>query len=414
MKIAAVIAEYNPFHNGHFYHLKTTRRETGADYILAVMSGNFVQRGAPAIMNKYIRTKAALLNGADAVIELPALYALSSAEFFAGGAVSLLNSLNVVDFLSFGSESGDLAGLEDCARILVENESKLHSATKIRLKNGDSYPSARASALSDISPRLAADLPDSPNNILGLEYCKNLFATQSKIRPFTIKRTDKGYHCTALNAAGGFNGPALASASAIRKAVAHSAESVFPYVPENTRPFFAGGLTPVTENFFSHTLHYKLLTESSLGFSEYLDCTPDLSDKIRKNLPLYTGFSDFCRMLKSKELTYTRISRVLMHILLNIKTPDFYRPVLAKRKLYTPYARLLGFRAGSEPLLSEVKKNSSVPLLSKLADARFFLDDKALSLLTQDVYCADVYESAVTYATGRPAPNEWKTSPIIE
>ena len=138
-----------------------------------------------------------------------------------------------------------------------------------------------------------------------------------------------------------------------------------------------------------------------------------MSDKICKNLPSYTGFTDFCGLLKSRELTYTRISRVLMHILLDIKTPEAFKSSLADRKLFVPYARLLGFRQGSEPLLAEIKRNSNVPLLSKMADARFLLDERALTLLMQDVYCASVYESAVTCATGRPVPNEWKMSPVI-
>lgn len=456
MKTAAVIAEYNPFHNGHQYQLEETRKETGADFLLVVMSGNFVQRGAPAIVNKYARTKTALLGGADVVIELPALYALSSAEFFAGGAVTLLNRLNVVDFLSFGSESGNIALLERCARILAEKEAELNSAIMPLLKNGVSYPAAREQALaaavsglssafaSDISPETLTGLLGSPNNILGLEYCKALFSLRSNIRPFTLKRTDRGYHDTLLppcNISGsGADGncfsipepasgsaatawtasdsasgsaPGLASASAIRKAMSRCPEAVRNYVPEITFPFLTENFVPVTEDSFSHLLHYKLLADAPLGFSEYLDCTPDLSDKICKNLPSYTGFTDFCGLLKSRELTYTRISRVLMHILLDIKTPEAFKSSLADRKLFVPYARLLGFRQGSEPLLAEIKRNSNVPLLPKMADARFLLDERALTLLMQDVYCASVYESAVTCATGRPVPNEWKMSPVI-
>ncbi len=428
MKIAAIIAEYNPFHNGHQYQLEETRKKTGADFLLVVMSGNFVQRGAPAIVNKYARAKMALLGGADVVIELPALYALSSAEFFAGGAVTLLSLLNVADFLSFGSESGDIALLESCARLLAEKEAELNSAIKTHLKNGVSYPAAReqvlAAAVSDLSSAFATDIsPEtltgllgSPNNILGLEYCKALFTLRSNIRPFTLKRTDRGYHNTALSPYGVSNSGSdgsFASASAIRKAMSHCAEAVRNYVPEITFPILTENFVPVTEDSFSHLLHYKLLADASTGFSEYLDCTPDLSDKICKNLPSYTGFTDFCSLLKSRELTYTRISRVLMHILLDIKTPEAFKSSLTDRNLFVPYARLLGFRQGSEPLLAEIKKSSSIPLLSKMADARFLLDEKALTLLMQDVYCSSVYESAVTCAAGRPVPNEWKISPVI-
>ncbi|MCM1134842.1 MAG: nucleotidyltransferase family protein [Clostridium sp.] len=425
MKIAAIIAEYNPFHNGHRLHLTQTRRETGADFLLVIMSGDFVQRGAPAILGKHVRAKMALLGGADAVIELPALYALSSAEFFAGGVVTLLNQLNTVDFLSFGSESGSLPLLEACARILVEKERDLQPAIKAYLKKGISYPAARARAIADMLPNLSLNMEaktidaetlekllTQPNNILAIEYCKALFASKSGIQPFTIKRTDRGYHNTSLDAENGGSFE-YASASALRNGIYHGIGGVAKYMPESAFSLLAKNYRPIDENSFSHLLHYKLLSEASLGFSEYLDCTYDLSDKICKNLPSFTGFSDFCSLLKSKELTYARISRVLMHILLNIKTPEFFQAPLAKRQLFVPYARLLGFRQGSEPLLAAVKKNSAIPLLSKMADARFCLEDKAFALLQQDVYCSCIYEAALARAAGETIPNEWKASPVI-
>lgn len=423
MKIAAVIAEYNPFHNGHYYHLNETRKKTGADFILVVMSGNFVQRGAPAILDKHIRAKMALLNGADAVIELPALYSLASAEFFAGGAIALLNRLNTVDYLSFGSECGSLASLEACARILTEKEEEMRDTLKACLKKGESYPAARAHALAGLLPPSASGgaketadrLLTSPNNILGLEYCKSLFSTNSTIRPFTLKRTDGGYHNISLETGSSHDAGRsfYASASAIRQAIPNDLKGIKNYMPESAFHLLADNFTPIDENSFSHLLHYKLLLEAPLGFTGYWDCTPDLSCKICKNLPLFTGFTDFCSLLKSKELTYTRISRVLMHILLDIKTPGFLCLPPAGRELFVPYARLLGFRQGSEPLLSAIKKNGAVPLLSKPADARFLLDEKAFSLLQQDVHCAHVYQSALTAATGRAMPNEWKSSPVI-
>ena len=160
-------------------------------------------------------------------------------------------------------------------------------------------------------------------------------------------------------------------------------------------------------------LYYKLLTEKEHGFSEYLDCTPDLSDKICKNLPDFTGFIDFCHLLKSKELTYTRLSRVLMHILFNIKTPEYFRPPLLSRSLFVPYARLLGFKKEAAPLLSSIKKSSQIPLLSKLADAGSLLSEDAFAMLQQDILCASIYESAVFHHTGRTPLNELKQSPII-
>ena len=411
MKTTAIIAEYNPFHNGHRYQIEETRRQTGADYILILMSGDFVQRGAPALCNKYTRTRMALLGGADAVIELPALYALSSAEFFASGAVTLLNQLNTINLLSFGSESGNLPLLQSCAHMLTEENSSLDCKIREYLQQGYSYPVSRAKALSHEN----IELLSSPNNILGLEYCKALLASNSSIIPFTLKRKDAGYHETSFsNSATGY-----ASASAIRNALlkeTEAAKKLSAYVPSEVYQMFESdqlSVNALSENDFSDLLHYKLLSEQNDGFSFYLDCTSDLSDKICKYIPNFTNFIDFCNLLKSKDLTYTRISRVLMHILLNIKTPDYYRSSFKERNLYLPYARLLGFRKDSSPLLAAIKKHSNIPLISKPANAVSLLDEKALALFKQDIYCASVYESVQFHKKNKSPLNDWKQSPII-
>ena len=411
MKIAAIIAEYNPFHNGHHHQVEETRRQTGADYILAVMSGDFVQRGGPALCSKHFRTLMALEGGVDAVIELPSLYATSSAEFFASGGVTLLNQLGSIDILSFGSEAGELPPLIKCAHSLYSLDESYQSAIREHLLNGCSYPAARAKVLAPGDQELLS----SPNNILGLEYCKALISSMSSIQPFTLKRQDSGYHQTSLNTSSE-NLPGYASASAIRHALFQGMETIAAYVPDAVYQIIDRNHISsfmMTENNFSGLLHYKLLSEQNEGFTSYLDCTPDLSDKIIKNLSFYTGFSDFCRLLKSKDLTYSRISRVLTHILLNIKTPEFYKPVLAKRKLFVPYARLLGFRKDAAPLLSQIKKHSAIPLISKPANASALLDKNAFELFKQDVYCACIYESLLLDKYGISPVNEWKQSPII-
>lgn len=458
MKTAAIIAEYNPFHNGHHYQIEKTRDETGADFILVLMSGDFVQRGAPAFADKYTRTRLALTGGADVVIELPALYALSSAEYFAQGAVCLLERLNSADFLSFGSESGNLALFETCARILVENQAQISRNTTLGLKKGLSFPAARAEAFAELLPlSLSGDgLPDegfsgalgpraaspqalsalrsnpakalsdvrsllsSPNNILGLEYCKALLAAGSRIRPFTLKRKGCGYHDTTLALPGNASSSQpedssrFASASALRNALSQSPFACQGFVPDAVYELLASlqSSSIVTQEDFSGLLHYKLLSEQDRGFADYLDCTPSLSDKIRRRLPLYTGFGDFCQLLKSRELTYTRVSRVLMHILLNIRTPDSFQADFATRSLPTPCARLLGFRKSASPLLSSLRKNSSIPLISRLADARRLLSGDAMHMLMQDIHCAEVYES-VRRDPRTPMRNEWKQSPIV-
>lgn len=415
MKTAAIIAEYNPFHNGHKYQIEETRRLTGADFVLVIMSGNFVQRGAPAIFNKYIRTRMALCGGADAVIELPSLYAVSSAEFFAGGGITLLNQLGMIDFLSFGSECGDIALINNCAKLLSFETPEYNCALQSFLKQGLSFPAARNKAVIKSVPAacLSNDCADtallseetvnalfaSPNNILALEYCKALLFSDSNITPVTIKRQGDSYHETEMN----MDTSVFSSASAIRNAIEHSNAPVTGNYPACF----------LTCDDFSSLLHYKLLTEQEQGFSKYLDCSCGLSDKIIKNLPAFTSFTDFCSLLKSKDITYTRISRVLIHILLGITDKSSCRQPLPERKLSVPYARLLGFKKDSAALLSAVKKNSSIPLISKLADAPSLMDNHALSMLKQDILAGDIYE-AVYYNKYKKGPlNEYKQSPVI-
>ena len=409
MTTAAIIAEYNPFHEGHKYQIEETRKITGADYILVLMSGDFVQRGAPAIFNKYRRTKEALLGGADAVIELPSVYAVSSAEFFAGGSVTLLDCLDIVDYLSFGSESGEIDKIQCCASLLMNDSPVYQEALSAFLKQGFSYPAARCKAVlesvcSPVSDQISNDilsfseeeicsLFSSPNNILAIEYCKALLALNSSIRPVTVKRQGAGYHEISLSDDPLF----FNSASAIRKAMEQG----------NTAADY------LTSNDFTALLHYKLLSERENGFMRYLDCTDDLSDKIIKNLSTYTDFTGFCNLLKSKDITYTRISRVLTHILLNIREPEFFKLPFSERQFSVPYARLLGFRKDSVGLLSSIKKKSAIPLISKLADASELLNEEGLSLLKQDIWVSDLYEAVYSQKYQREPLNEYRQSPVI-
>lgn len=424
MITTAIIAEYNPFHKGHRYQLKQTRLQTGTDFFLVIMSGDFVQRGAPAFTDKYLRTRMALLGGAHVVIELPALYALSSAEFFAQGAVTLLEQLHVADFLSFGSEAGTLSLFEGCASLLVQKEETIQNLIQSYLKKGYSFPAARAKAISelvslsgdgtDFSSKSLDELFSSPNNILGIEYCKALQNTGSAIRPITIKRKGMGYH--DREPVTDTPQDAFLSASALRKILVENPAHIQKYMAQTVCDALIDELSRypfVSENTFSKMLHYKLLSEQGKGFCDYLDCSPSLSSKICKNLPLFESFSSFCHLLKSRELTYTRISRVLMHILLDIKAPKAFKKPFSERTLSAPYARLLGFRKSAAPLLSAIRKNSSIPLISKLADAKVLLDEQAFDMLKHDIYCADIYEAARPRNPGAPLHNEWKRSPVV-
>ena len=417
MKTAAVIAEYNPFHKGHEYHLLKTRAMAEADYIIVVMSGDFVQRGAPALMNKYLRTKMALAGGADVVIELPSRYALSSAEGFAEGAVSLIDRLRVVDLLSFGSECGNATQLSHYAQsqLTLEQDPEYHKALASYQKQGLSYPAAVQNALQEPSGSIYM-----PNNILGIEYCKSLIRRHSHITPVSILRKGEGYHSPQLSSDSG----SYSSASALRKAAGIHEDSLdsllmdtafVSQIPAQVLPIWKSDpeiYYGITEADFSLLLHYKLLSDRADGYSCFEDCSEELSLKIRKYLPQYRDFSGFCQLLKSRDLTYTRISRVLMHILLELRKDEVFLKD-SDSCLQIPYARLLGFRKNASPLLNRIRKESEIPLIAKPADASSLLSGDGLSLFQEDVRIAHTYEAVASSKNHILLHNEYQQSPIV-
>ncbi|MDE7311723.1 MAG: nucleotidyltransferase family protein [Eubacterium sp.] len=414
MNITGIIAEYNPFHNGHAHQLTRARTETDADYIIIVMSGNFVQRGAPALLDKYTRTKMALLEGADLVIELPALWSSASAEYFAGAGVSLLNRLGCVDTLCYGCETppGQTASQNVYEKLLwfFENETPQYKKQlSDALTSGASYAQARQNALLSMLPdcdqAIAMEILKNPNNILALEYQKALAKISSPIRVHPVLRQGEGYHSSHLSGS-------FASASAIRRFLASrpAAKNGFSWQQaplKHAMPASALRLLleyersyPLLyENDCSHMLHYCLLSHAADGFAGYADCTPDLSNRILKHLGGYTGFSGFCTLLKSKNLAYTRVSRMLTHILLDIRQSDY---AYWRSHSYMPYAKVLGFRKDARSLLTHLKKQTSVPLLTRAADARNILtapDDKAF--FQKQVFADAVYEAMALEKSGR-------------
>lgn len=409
MTVNGIIAEYNPFHNGHLYQLGQSRRLTGADYTVVVMSGDFVQRGAPALCDKHTRAHMALSCGADLVLELPASYAVASAEYFAAGAVSLLDRLGVISHLCFGSECGSTEALNQVAAVLLAEPDDYLSALKQLLKQGKTYPDARAEALRQCRPELSGDskLLSSPNNILGIEYIKALLRQNISIRPVTIKRLGNGYHDRSA-------GAPFCSALAIRQALFSGASPEFfaGQMPEEAAGLLGSWLdthAPMQNERLSLPLYYKLLSESSRGFSAYLDVSPALSERILNHLGEYRGFADFCNLLKTKELTYTRISRCLLHILLNIKKEE----MPSSGTPFIPYARVLGFRKSAAPLLTAISKNSSIPLITKLADAKERLEEDALIMLQKDIQISQFYQGICALENRLPIRNEYSIPLVI-
>lgn len=399
MKAVGIIAEYNPFHNGHSYHMEKAKELTGADYIIAVISGDFVQRGMPALLDKYLRCEMALRSGADLVLELPAAYATASAESFAMGAVSLIDKLGVADFLYFGSECGDIGMLSALAGHLREESPAFKEAIQKELREGHTYPAARERAIESCrkteilsaTEEMTCDdlqqLLNEPNNILALEYLKSLKRRNSSLIPITIKREHAGYHDMSV------------------QRTFSSAEAIRALYPSERQPDLSGLVPvevlnimereyqkrfPILPDDFSLCLYYRLLMEKGQNISLplYQDVSRDLGQRIYNELPSFRDYESYALHIKTKQYTLTRINRALTHILLNIRAKDYQFYSLHD---FIPYARVLGFRKKSSALLSAIKQNSSIPLITKLADAEGLLNTCGKKMLWQDIFAANLY-----------------------
>lgn len=410
MKVTAIIAEYNPLHNGHEFQIKRAKQLTGADYIIVVMSGNFTQRGVPAIIDKYERTQMALNAGADLVIELPLYYSSSSAEYFASGAVNLLKKLGVVDYLAFGSECGDIKILTDIADLLIDHKEEISNLIHSKVREGMSYPMARVRAIEESIPNsyMHVEAMESPNNILGFEYIRAIKQFNANIIPVTNLRIGSGYHDRMID-------NPISSALSIRTSLEenNNLEMIKSQVPYQVYKILEDKFEktfPILNEDISSILKYKLLLDEGKGFEEYVDISADFSDKILKNLNKYVSYSQFCDLLKSKDITYARVARNLLHILLNIKKDSMQK---FKDNDYIFYARMLGFKKSSSELLSAIKNSSSIPIISKLADARNQLSPIGMDMLETDIQAAHIYDTIVTEKFQTPTVSEFAREIII-
>ena len=390
MKVVGLIAEYNPFHNGHQFHIEQAKMLTGADYAVVVMSGDFVQRGEPAIMPKHLRAKSALHCGADLVIELPVSYATGSAEQFAFGAVSMLEKLGIIDTVCFGSECGDIAILSDIAGILTNESDEYKSSLQKHLRTGVSFPVAREMAIKELFPDKNYDqILGQPNNILGIEYIKALFKSNSNIKPYTITRKGSNYHDNALS-------QTFSSATAIRLAIdTEELKHIHFQIPAATFDMMQKEYKksfPIYPNDFSLLLKYRLLNETKESLCDYADVSEELANRIVNRRNEFIAFEQFCELLKTKELTYARISRALIHILLKCKKNDISD---------ISYARVLGFRTDSTEVMSEIKKCGRISLVTKLANFKH-------PLLERDIYASYIYQSVVTEKFKTSFQNEYE------
>ena len=440
MKIVGIIAEYNPFHNGHAYQIKKIRETTGADYIIAAMSGDFTQRGEPAIIDKYARAQMALSCGVDLVVELPVLWAVSSAESFARAGVCLFDQMGCVDELCFGAETDNVPLLSLVADILAEEPDAYKEILVSCLKDGKAFPLARATALeqylwavdfnSSVSPvtdslmlQELSNILSAPNNILAIEYLKSLKLCHSNIRPHPILRNGAGYHNTdisAPNASASAIRSVLKSVSATPDAACKSdhnecfwEQSLKHTMPAEAFNVFSDYLKhfPYMEaDDFSQILGYLLLTSSAESLSSFVDCNYEIARRLKKNLFSFSSVEQFTELNKSRDITYTRMSRVFMHMLLQMKTSDL---IPAKNCNYVPYIRPLGFLKSSSGVLSQLKKHSAIPVIGKLANAPKYLSSNALSLLEKDIFAANLYEQILAQKKGILPRNEFTREIVL-
>lgn len=443
MKVNAIIAEYNPLHIGHEYLIQRAKELTGADYTVVVMSGNYVQRGEPAVMDKTLRTKAALMSGADLVIELPLYYSLASAEYFAKGAVALINSLGICDYLVFGCEYDNIDLHTDIAMLSIDHEKEYYELIVKYMSDGNSYPKSESLAISDIVAKVRqeelcnkiisataegnidsddkfsdsndqysydvlsdysvseiAEILAAPNSTLAICYLKSLISLNAKFEPVAVKRIVSGYNDLSLGAL---------SSSAIRKELLEANYSplkdqftdyIYDLMAENINVNY-----PVGVDEFSDILIYKLRSliysngarlksAGILALTDYLDVSEALAGRIINNINEYKNFSQFVALLKTKSVTYSHISRALMHIVLDIKKSNATKYI---NNNFSLYARILGFKKESTELLSEMKYNATVPVISKLADAEDIITDQlTLKHLNESVYASEMYSSLVS------------------
>ncbi len=399
MKTVGIIAEYNPFHRGHEYQIEQIRTRTGAEHIIIVMSGDFVQRGTPAWTDKFLRTEMALAGGADMVFELPVHFSTASAENFAYGGVSLLNNLGFVDGICFGSECGDPEALSQIAHFLVVQEAQIQTMIRDKLTRGYTYPAARAEILSDTFPDLLRQIPGiftDPNNILAIEYFKALYRLDSPMTPITITRQGAGYHELSSE-------QAFSSATAIRSHYAHHGTLPEQGIPKEILRLLQQHPDhfPIVEDDLSDMLYYKLRTLDEDALS-VCDMTPELWKRMQNQLPHYRTASQFVDLIKTRQYTRTRIQRVLLHLLLDL------HPTVPEAS----YARLLGFRQAHSELL---RTQTDIPVLTKTAAAATQLTTKSATEQWQaDLRAHDLYRYLLLhkYPHAKLA-DDYHTSPCI-
>lgn len=414
MKAVGLVTEYNPFHNGHLYHLNKAMELTGADISVAVMSGDFVQRGEPAVLDKYTRTSMALNSGVNLVVELPVNYALSSAESFAAGALKVLDYVKA-DSIAFGSESGDIERLSKLAHILCDNEDTLYKEISKYTANGISYAAARQKVVEKLTDKDTAALLTSSNNILAVEYLKAIIKNNYAIKPYTIQRQGDSYNDTDIRSE-------YASATALRENL--KADNISEYIPVKAGLILSSNTNyiypdDITEALFTRLLDILFASNYDKNvFIENVMQYPDVSKEIAGRLyksamdmitrtvsqrseskdNLAFSFGSLCEHIKTKEVPLSRIKRALVKITLGLDKKHM------EKYANEPYIRVLGFDKKGQEYLSYIRKTVEVQLITKTADYK--------EMLLDDIHAANIYNMIVVGKYGVKELGDFVRGPV--
>lgn len=414
MKAVGLVTEYNPFHNGHLYHLNKAMELTGADISVAVMSGDFVQRGEPAVLDKYTRTSMALNSGVNLVVELPVNYAVSSAESFAAGALKVLDYIKA-DSIAFGSESGDIERLSKLAHILCDNEDTLYKEISKYTANGISYAAARQKVVEKLTDKDTAAMLTSSNNILAVEYLKAIIKNNYAIKPYTVQRQGDSYNDTDIRSE-------YASATALRENL--KADNISEYIPVKAGLILSSNTNyiypdDITEALFTRLLDILFASNYDKNvFIENVMQYPDVSkeiagrlyksamDMITRTVPQRSeskdnwtfSFGSLCEYIKTKEVPLSRIKRALVRITLGLDKKRM------EKYANEPYIRVLGFDKKGQEYLSYIRKTVEVPLITKTADYK--------EMLLDDIHAANIYNMIVAGKYGVKELGDFVRGPV--
>ena len=387
-KVLGIVAEYNPFHNGHLYHIQKSKVLSGTDTVVAVISGNFTQRGETSIINKWEKAKMAINNGIDLVVELPTIYSISSAENFANGAIKILDSMKVINLLSFGIEAQSLLQINKVADVLYNETEEYKELLRKELDKGISYPEARQNAVvSYLQEDKYREVLSCSNNILGIEYLKTLKKIKSKITPVAVNRKLVSYNGDEIV-------EDFASSTAIRNLLKDdNIDKVANVVPEKTLQILKQNINDGTEvqdiSVFAKEILYKFRTMSLSEIADLPEVSEGLENLIKESSEKTNNLSEFMELVKSKRYTQTRIQRIMLYALLGITKAD-----MEMSKNINPYVRVLGFNEKGEKLLSNIinEKDTNIPLITSVK--KFESENKNSDykrLLEIDKIATDVY-----------------------